>query len=151
MGMARGEEGDVVEGVFGRDGEAGEAAFAQFGEGGGIEDIEGPVGGEIEIVGARNEIEGGEVGGFPAAVAGIEEMADLGGEGFAVPGAGDHGQGEAHGDAVGKPGEDGFDLLAGFAAEFDDELGDAREFAAGEGGEEGGGLVGLQQKRGRFC
>ena len=76
-GMARGEGRDVFDGILGRGGEAREAAFAQFGDGSGVEGIERPVGGEVEIVGARDEVERGEVRGLPAAVARVEEMADL--------------------------------------------------------------------------
>ncbi len=134
-GMLRGEGGDVFSGILGRSGETRESAFAQFGEGGGIQDVERPVGGEIEFVGAREEIERREIGGLPEAVAGIEEMPDLRGECFAVPRARDHRQREPDGDARRKPGEDGLDLFDGFAAEFDDEFGDARHVALGKGGE----------------
>ncbi len=52
-------------------------------------------------------------------------VADLRRQVFAVPGAGDHGQGEAHRDALRQPRQRLFDGLDGFAPEFDDEFGDA--------------------------
>ena len=78
------------------------------------------------------------------------ELADLREQVFAVPGAGDHRQGEPHGDPLRQPRQDRFNLGDGFAAEFDDQFRDRRQVAAGIGGEEDRRLVGLQQKRGRF-
>ena len=74
-------------------------------------------------------------------------MADLGREPLAVPRAGNGRQREPDGDAFRELRKRGFDLFDAFAAEFDDQFGDARDVAAGERGEQRGGLVGLEQER----